>query len=104
MAKLKLKDAYAQIPENKRDLFRGLLENAEFMESELAKLRVTIEKNGVVDTYQNGPNQYGTKKSSEVEVYNLLMKHYLAAVKQINDLIPADSDKADEFLAFVGAR
>ena len=104
MAKRKIKDAYDQIPENKRDLFRGLLENAEFLEQQLAQLRQIIEERGNAEDYKNGENQYGRKQSAEAGVYATYMKLYLAAVKQINDLIPADGDKADEFLAFVSAK
>lgn len=104
MGKLKIKDAYALIPENKRDLFKGLLENAGFMEVELTKLRTEIEEKGTTEGYQNGPNQYGRKKSAALEAYNLLMKHYLAATKQIADLIPADAGGADAFLEFVSSK
>ena len=101
MPKSKIKVAFAQIPENKREIFRGLLENTVFMEAELKKLRREIKDKGVVEEYQNGANQWGRKKSSEVEVYNAVMKNYLAAVKQINDLLPDDAAKIDEFLDFV---
>lgn len=101
MAKSKIKVVFSQIPENKRDIFRGLLDNTVFMEGELKKLRKEIKENGTVEEYRNGENQWGKKKSSHVEVYNAIMKNYLAAVKQINDLLPDDAQKLDEFLEFV---
>lgn len=101
MPKNKIKEAFSQIPEKKREIFKGLFDNALFMEGELRKLRKTIKAEGVVEEYQNGANQWGKKKSSEVEVYNAMIKNYSQVMKQINDLLPAEAEKVDEFLDFI---
>ena len=59
---------------------------------QLKKLAIDIDKNGVTEQYCNGANQYGIKKSASADVYGTMIKSYMTAQKQINDLIP----KSDE--------
>lgn len=83
-----------------------LIDNAAFMAITLEDLQVDINANGCVSEYKNGENQYGTKKSPEVEVYSNLMQRYLAAVKQLIDLLPTEDTppKDDPLMDFVGGR
>jgi len=81
-----------------------LIDNAAFMAITLEDLQVEINANGCVVEYKNGENQYGTKKSPEVEAYSNLMQRYLAAMKQLIDLLPAEEApaKSDPLMDFVG--
>lgn len=100
----KMKDILPEIPESKRSLARDLFTRANFMLRELRKLEKTITKNGCVSEYQNGENQWGTKKSPEVEVYNTMIKNYAMAIRQINDMLPNNENtggiKDDGFDSF----
>ena len=40
-----------------------------------------IYKNGVIETYKNGENQYGKKPSSALQSYNNLMKTFNTTMK-----------------------
>lgn len=82
---------------------RSLIENAAFMSITLDDLQKSINENGVISEYKNGENQYGTKKSPEVEVYNTMIKNHMSAVKQLTDLIPktANAAERDELLDFL---
>lgn len=67
---------------------------------QLKKLAVDIDKNGVTEQYCNGANQYGIKKSASADVYGTMIKSYMTAQKQINDLIPkseSGTEKNDGF-------
>lgn len=67
---------------------------------QLKKLAVDIDKNGVTEQYCNGANQYGIKKSVSADVYGTMIKSYMTAQKQINDLIPkseSETEKNDGF-------
>lgn len=67
---------------------------------QLKKLAVDIDKNGVTEQYCNGANQYGIKKSASADVYGTMIKSYMTAQKQINDLIPkseSETEKNDGF-------
>lgn len=67
---------------------KSLVENAAFMAVTLQDLQEAINLNGPVEKYQNGANQHGIKKSSEVEVYNSMIKNYSSVMKQLTDLLP----------------
>lgn len=82
---------------------KSLIENAAFMSVTLEDLQETINTDGPVSEYQNGANQWGTKKSPEVEVYNVMVKNHMAIMKQLTDLLPKEIPKEpdDGFDAFV---
>jgi predicted transcriptional regulator len=71
-----------------------LIQNAAFMAVTLQELQEVINEKGVVETYQNGANQHGVKKSSNVEVYNIMVKNYSSIMKQLTDLLPKDKGPA----------
>ena len=49
-----------------------------------------INEEGVTIRYQNGENQWGYKKSPDVETYNSFIKQYTTIIKQLTDLLPKD--------------
>lgn len=85
-----------------------LASEAAFMAASLYELRQIINEKGYTEEYQNGANQKGVKKRSEVEVYNTMIKNYAAAVKQITDLADKgrkpENDGAGDFLSFLEGR
>lgn len=84
---------------------KSLIENAAFMSVTLSELQDTINREGPVSEYKNGENQFGTKKSPEVDIYNTMVKNHMAIMKQLNELLPKGSggDK-DDFESFVNSR
>ena len=98
----KLKRLLTDIPKDKANSVESLLRNAAFMSITLDDLQDKINEIGVVSEYQNGQNQWGTKKSPEVEVYNAMIKNYMGVIKQLTDLIPNDKPiEKDELMGFV---
>ena len=95
-----LEKIFAGLDENRRNTAASLIENAAFMAVTLADLRKTITEEGVVSKYQNGENQWGTKKSPEVEVYNTMVKNQTAIIKTLCDMLPADNPEANSLLAW----
>ena len=65
-----------------------LIENAAFMAVSLTDLQRIINEKGYTEEYQNGENQFGTKKSSEVDIYNTMVKNFNATMKQLIDMLP----------------
>lgn len=95
---------FKSVPKDKMTAVQSLIRNAAFMAVTLDDLQDTINTNGVTDKYQNGENQWGVKKSPEVEVYNSMIKNYSAVCKQLIDLLPdGDKEKAagDKLAAFL---
>lgn len=69
----------------------ALINNAAFMTITLEDLQLAINKDGGISKYQNGENQFGTKKSPEVEIYNTMIKNLASIIKQLTDLTPIAS-------------
>lgn len=107
----RLQELFKNLDTNKKKGVEKLIEDAAFMAVTLEETRHIISRDGIVETYQNGANQTGVKKSSAVEVYDKMVNTYSRVVKQLIDLIPErvvidkkeedDDDPAEELLAFV---
>jgi hypothetical protein len=89
----RLKKIFADMDKNKLQTVVKLIKNAAFMSVTLASLEEKIAKDGCVCEYQNGENQFGVKKSPEVEIHLAMSKNYLAAVKQLVDIVPPERKK-----------
>lgn len=104
----KLKRIFTKLDSRVKKAVENLMYNAAFMSVTLQELQKSINKNGVISEYKNGENQFGTKKSPEVETYNTMIKNYSAIIKQLTDLLPKkpgdDPPKVDPFADFVNAR
>lgn len=101
----KLKKLFKGIGKNKINVVMSLIQNAAFMSVTLQDLQMTINRDGAVSTYKNGENQWGTKKSPEVDIYNTMIKNHTAIIRQLTDLLPkGTSDSNDGFDDFVGGR
>jgi len=84
----------------------SLIKNAAFMAITLEDLQETINSEGAVSEYQNGENQWGTKKSPEVEIYNTMIKNHSTVMKQLSELVPKTPPKQEDdgFDEFVGGK
>lgn len=98
----RLEEIFKDIRADKKETVKSLIENAAFMEQQLGGLQKAIEEKGPVSEYQNGENQWGTKKSPEVEIYNTMIKNYAAVVRQLLELLPeGNGNERDELTAFI---
>src|SRR2546428_656316 len=91
--KAKLNRHFSKLDSRTKKTVASLIENAAFMIVTLEDLQATINQNGVISEYQNGDNQWGTKKSPEVEIYNTMVKNHMAIMKQLTDLLPEPPKK-----------
>jgi hypothetical protein len=100
----KLSKLLSKLDVRTKKAVQSLIENAAFMSVTLADLQKTINsENGLVTKYQNGENQWGTKKSPEIEIYNAMIKNHMTVIKQLTDLLPKQDkvlvdDGFDEFV------
>jgi len=103
---VRLKRLFKDISKEKIDTVNSLIENAAFMTIQLEDLQKVITENGVISEYQNGANQWGTKKSPEIEVYNVMIKNQMSIIKQLTDLLPKEIQKEvdDGFNNFIIGR
>ena len=104
---LKLKRLFRDMEKSTMDTVFSLIKNAAFMAVTLDDLQETINLEGVMSQYQNGENQWGTKKSPEVEIYNAMIKNHMTIIKQLSDLLPKAANTpgvGDGFEEFVGSK
>jgi len=104
---LKLRRIYKDLDKEKFDTVFSLIEEAAFMVVTLKDLKQTINRVGSISKYQNGENQWGTKKSPEVEIYNTMIKNHMAIIKQLSDLLPKQVGTpgvGDDLDKFVGSK
>lgn len=98
----KLNSLFKDMDKKYKKSVSSIIENAAFMAVTLRELRDYLNKNGLTCEYQNGENQFGVKKSPEVEIYNTMIKNFISAMKQLTDLLPKgvqiQDDGFDEFL------
>jgi hypothetical protein len=99
----RIKKLLKVIDKDRLATIQTLIKNAAFMSVTLDDLQDAMNENGVISEYQNGENQWGTKKSPEVEIYNTMIKNHMTIMKQLVDLLPAtDSNaKKDMLLEFL---
>lgn len=103
----RLKRIYKDMDPDVKKATQSLIENAAFMVVTLEDLQETINREGVISEYQNGANQWGTKKSPEVEIYNTMIKNHMAIIRQLTDLLPKDTEAVEEddgFADFINSR
>ena len=89
-----LRKFYEPLPPEKMVLAEPLIENAVFIEFQLAELQEKIREGGCVDEYQNGSNQKGLKASANVQSYNSLVKSYNMISQRLADLMPPQKGKS----------
>lgn len=86
--KNKLTKIFASSEENIKKIAAPLIENVSYMKVELANLKKYNIQNGIKEFYMNGKGQFGYKESVESKTYNTMFKNYMAAIKQLNDMLP----------------
>jgi hypothetical protein len=92
----RLSKIFQDLSKEKKDTVSSLVRNAAFMTVTLDDLQNKMNQEGVVSEYQNGANQWGTKKSPEVEIYNTMIKNHCTIIKQLTDLLPKEPPKVED--------
>lgn len=78
---------FENLDENQKSIISPLIQNAAFMRVALDDLQEIINREGMVERYQNGENQYGMKQSAALQSYNALVKNYAAVIKNLFGLL-----------------
>ena len=101
----KLKKIFKDIEPEKQQTVEKLISNAAFMAESLDELQAIIREKGFTEEYQNGANQSGVKKCSEVDIYNTMIKNYSSVIKQLLDLLPNGANGGDDpLIDFIGGK
>jgi len=107
----RLKKIYADLPKNKCVLAQKLIENAAFLSYKLDDLRkIMLENPDVVETYQHGEKQSGTKQSVYMTSYESVLTTYGRVIAQLDKMLPAPkpvakkADTDEELENFINSR
>ena len=84
----RLNKIFSNLTQDASAVAERLIENAAFMAVSLNELQGLINLHGYTEEYQNGENQKGVKKSSEVDIYNTMIKNFNTTMKQLIDMLP----------------
>lgn len=90
----RLIEIYEELPENKMQLVRPLIQNAAFMKVTLEDLQLSINQNGCSEEYKNGENQYGKKAAADLQAYNSLIKNYNTVSDRLEKMLPPERRKS----------
>lgn len=104
--KKRLSGIFTKIEAKAKKAVSELISNAAFIGVTLQDLQEDINHDGTMTKYQNGENQWGTKKNPDIDTYNTMIKNYAAIIKQLTDLLPKEPPKPtkDEFDEFLNSR
>lgn len=80
-----------------------IIREAAMYATTLQEINEIIARDGVVDFYQNGENQWGTKKSVAAELKPKYTSTYQSLIRQLSELLPKESEKdaAKEIMEFL---
>lgn len=100
----KLSSLFENVGEGKKEIAFHLINDCAFLSVQLQDLRQTINKEGTTERYQNGANQYGTKKSTAYDNYLAGVKQLSSIVKQLREMLPAEDFVDNELIDFMRSR
>lgn len=89
----RLNQIFADLDENKKKTCTALIERAAFITVSLQDLETQLNLTGWVETYRNGENQVGLKKSAAADAHISLTKNLNAIMKQLLELVPPAQKK-----------
>ncbi len=90
---------FEELDENKKAMIEPLLQNAAFMRIALEDLQEEISKEGPVEQYKNGNQQYGMKQSAALQAFNSTIKNYAVVIKTLTGFLPAKAELMTKFKA-----
>lgn len=101
--KIAIKRSLKNVDPEMLKLHEKTIEDAASYATCLYEINRQIERDGYVDTYQNGENQWGTKKSVAAELKPKYSQIYQSLIKQLKELLPSESEKdaASELMEFL---
>lgn len=85
-------------------LYAQLIDDAASYACAIYECGLLYMRDGMSETYQNGENQWGVKKSVAAELRPKYTATYQALIKQLTGLLPTEDEKnaAQELMEFLG--
>lgn len=84
----RLHETFKEIPEDRKSLAEKAIQRAAWLVVSLEELEQCIDKAGFMSEYQNGENQWGTKKNPDVETHNSMSQRFTQIMDYLYKLLP----------------
>lgn len=99
-----IQEAFSSVDADKMHVINRVIEHVAYMEEKLDEIKLILERDGFVEEYQNGENQWGTKESTASKAYNTVLKNYNTYIRTLLSAMPesVDIDSDDGFDEFLG--
>lgn len=97
----KLNKVIKNLPKEKKILCKPLIDNIAFNVIQTEELRELIKRDGYYETYQNGENQTGIKKSVASDLLVQIQKNYSMLLGRLEEIIPDGTSGGDALEQFI---
>lgn len=84
----RLHEIFREIPEDRKALAEKAIQRAAWLVISLEELEYCIDQAGFMSEYQNGENQWGTKKNPDVETHNSMSQRFTQIMDYLYKLLP----------------
>src|SRR5690606_27409353 len=102
----RLRKVFANMPDDRKRVTEGLLQEAAFMRATLEETRAIIDREGVVEHFEQGAQRF-LREHPATKVYAALINRYTTVIKQLLDQLPEPArgaSEAEALLEFVKGR
>lgn len=98
------REVFKNIDDDKMAIVERTIDFAIDLEFRLDNLQKNLDKDGFIEEYCNGKDQYGTKESTASKAYSTALKNYNSLIRTLLSCMPqkTSDDVDDGFEAFVG--
>lgn len=83
----------AEVPPQRQAALEAVIDNLAFMRIKLDEAREEMQEESLIDTYQNGENQSGTRESPYYKSYLNLWRGYLAGLEKLQAYLPKEAQE-----------
>jgi len=90
----KLNKLFENIASNKKSLIENLINQSAWLSVTIAELEESINEDGLLEVFEQGIQKFQRENSNTKTIISL-QKNYLAIIKQLNELLPEETEQDD---------
>ena len=86
----------AGVPQKKREALAPLMQNMAWQKAKLDEAREEMQDESIVDSYNNGGGQSGTRENPYFKSYLNLWRGYLAGLEKFTSYLPEEMQEEEK--------
>lgn len=90
------REAFKNIDDDKMAIVERTIDFAIDLEFRLDNLQKDLDRDGFIEGYCNGKDQYGTKESTASKAYSTAIKNYNSLIRTLLSCMPAKIDTTND--------